>query len=44
MRTISPEAVGLCEGAQLWLEGFLGFEPRLGMSKIKTRGEIQALR
>ena len=29
LRTIAQEAIGLYEGAQLWLKGFLGFETRL---------------
>jgi hypothetical protein len=31
------------KGAELWLEGFLGFETRLVMSKVKVtiQGEIQ---
>lgn len=42
--TIAQEVVGLYEGSYLWLKGILGFEPRFGVSKVKTRGEIQAMR
>jgi len=44
LRPIAQEAMGLYEGAQLCLEDFLGFEPRVFMSTAKTRSEIQALR
>ena len=42
--TIALETLVLNDGAKLWLEGFLGFELRLVMSKVKISNEIQALR
>jgi hypothetical protein len=42
MRTIDKDAIGLMWDITL-LEGFLGFEHRLVMSKVKDRGEIHAI-
>jgi len=35
LRSISYDAVGPIWGKQLWLEGFLGFEPRVVKLKLK---------
>jgi hypothetical protein len=43
LRTTAQEAIGLMRGTTV-LEGFLGFEPMLFKSKVKARGEIEALR
>jgi len=32
-KTITQRKIGLYESTQLWLEGFLGFEHKLVMSK-----------
>jgi len=43
MWTIAQEAIGLIWEHNFWLEGFLGFEPRIVMLKVKfrlSRGEI----
>ena len=42
LRTIAQEAVGLYgRGGLLWLEGFLGCEPRLVMSKVRLAANIR---
>ena len=35
LRSIVYDAVGPIWGEQLWLEGFLGFEPRVVVLKLK---------
>ena len=44
LKNITKEAIVFYEWAQLWLEGFLGFESKLVISKVKTRCKFQALR
>jgi len=44
LKNIAQEVLGLYGVTERWLEGFLGFEPRLATSKFKTGGKIQALR
>jgi hypothetical protein len=34
LRTIAQEVVGLMRGASFWLEGFLGFKPRVVMFTV----------
>jgi len=41
LRTDAQEATGLYEGVYLWLKSFLGFEPRLIVSKARFAGKFR---
>ena len=45
VRTTAHDAIDLYEGGGgiIWLEGFLGFEPRMVMSKVRLAAKVRYL-